>query len=132
MFLPCIVSFLVFIILSECSFPERRSKKLYEKHCMNCHGKNGEGLRNLYPPLAGSDFLKENKSKLACIIRYGLDTAIVVNGKGFNHPMPGNRKLSEIEIHNIVNYINQSWGNEGEYTPLHVIDQQLEQCDNSR
>ncbi len=36
----------------------------------------------------------------------------MVNGKTYNHEMPGNKELSEFQIVNIVNYINQAWGND--------------------
>ncbi|RYF91981.1 MAG: c-type cytochrome, partial [Chitinophagaceae bacterium] len=40
-------------------------KGLYEKNCQNCHGANGEGLGELYPPLTDTVRLSKNKSILA-------------------------------------------------------------------
>jgi mono/diheme cytochrome c family protein len=31
--------------------------RLYQQHCMGCHGEKGEGQGLLYPPLAKSDYL---------------------------------------------------------------------------
>lgn len=95
---------------------------------MNCHGIDGEGLGQLIPPLAGSDFMQENKDSLACIIRYGLREEITVNGKTYHHPMPGNEQLSEVGIANIINYINQDWSNEEEFVSPVEIKRQLQEC----
>ncbi|MEP5611526.1 MAG: c-type cytochrome, partial [Cyclobacteriaceae bacterium] len=43
--------------------------KIYATYCTNCHQDNGKGLAALYPPLAGSDYLLENISRAACIIK---------------------------------------------------------------
>ena len=56
---------------------------LYEKHCSNCHQKNGQGLGRLYPPLALSDFLKNNVDKSMCIMKYGIQGEITVNGQSY-------------------------------------------------
>ena len=112
-----------------CNLYDSQSEKLYQKHCMNCHGEYGKGLKQLYPPLAGSDFMKENKNKLACIIRYGLNDKIMVNEIIYHHPMPGNKNLSEVDIVNIINYINQSWGNSEEFISLKTVKGQLNKCE---
>src|SRR5690606_19773635 len=46
-------------------------KALYETHCRNCHGHQGEGLGQLYPPLTDTVFMHIHQSQLACLIRYG-------------------------------------------------------------
>ena len=89
-----------------------QSHNLYDQHCANCHMENGEGLRNLIPPLAGADYLRDNRREVVRGIRYGMEGPIVVNGRTYDHPMPGNVELSEFQIVNIVNYVNQAWGNE--------------------
>lgn len=90
---------------------------LYDQHCANCHMEEGEGLRQLIPPLAGADFLRDNPGAVVRGIRKGMAGEMVVNGKTYNQPMPGNIELSEFQVVNIVNYINQAWGNDfGEIT----------------
>jgi len=85
---------------------------LYDQHCANCHMEEGEGLRQLIPPLAGSDYLRDNPREVIRGIRYGMEGTLVVNGVAYNQPMPGNDELSEFQIVNIVNYLNQAWGND--------------------
>jgi mono/diheme cytochrome c family protein len=80
-----------------------RGKKNYEKHCANCHGKNGEGLQLLIPPLTDPVWL--NNDSIVCIIKNGMDGSITVNGKNYNGRMPMNETLDEDEIADLVNYI---------------------------
>jgi mono/diheme cytochrome c family protein len=85
---------------------------LYEKHCSNCHQKNGQGLGRLYPPLALSDFLKNNVDKSMCIMKYGIQGEITVNGQSYNKTMPAIPSLTELEIAEIATYVGNSWGHE--------------------
>ena len=85
---------------------------LYDTHCGNCHMEDGKGLRQLIPPLAGSDWLRDNQAEAVAGIFHGMQAPVVVNGVTYRQPMPGNQDLSEFQIVNIVNYINQAWGND--------------------
>jgi len=82
--------------------------ELYTKHCSNCHGIEGQGLQDLYPPLKGADYLIENQGDLACQILYGMNGEIVVNGKAFNQAMPSIPHLSDVDLTNIINYISKN------------------------
>lgn len=90
----------------------QQGRNLYQTHCANCHMEDGGGLRQLIPPLAGADYLKQNPAAVVHGIVYGMKGPLVVNGISYNHPMPGNKELTEFQIVNIVNYINQAWGND--------------------
>lgn len=81
---------------------------VYKNNCANCHQPKGEGLAELYPPLAGSDFLA-NKNAVICLIRYGQQDSIVVNGKPYNRPMPPQPHLSDLEVAELVTYIYNEW-----------------------
>lgn len=89
-----------------------QGQNLYLQHCANCHFETGEGLRQLMPPLAGSDYLENHPDKVVRGIRRGVSGPMMVNGTVYNHEMPGNKELSDFQIVNIVNYINQAWGND--------------------
>lgn len=101
---------------------------LYEQHCANCHMESGQGLGQLIPPLANSDYLQRRGALAACGIRYGLQGPMVVNGKGYEGVMPANKALSKVDIVNILNYINNSWGNEAPYMSIQSVEAALEQC----
>lgn len=104
-------------------------ERLYKASCANCHMDHGEGLGALIPPLAGSDFLAANRDNLPCIIRKGLMDTIVVNGKVYSEMMPPNPGLSDIQITNILNYINSSWGNTQPAYPLEGVRELLKKCE---
>lgn len=114
---------LVFIA-NACGETDRvQGHNLYDQHCGNCHMEEGGGLRNLIPPLAGSDFLRDNPAAVVRGIRYGMEGPMIVNGITYDHPMPGNQDLSEFQIVNIMNYVNNAWGNDyGQITVLEARD----------
>lgn len=85
-------------------------KELYETHCGNCHGNDGKGLKSLYPPLAGAEYLKAHAKDLPCIIRYGIEEPLVINGKRYETPMVGIPQLSARAVAKISNYVNETWG----------------------
>ncbi|MFT4685799.1 MAG: cytochrome c553 [Bdellovibrionota bacterium] len=89
-----------------------QGESLYLQNCSGCHFESGQGLRQLMPPLAGSDYLEKYPELVVRGIRRGMLGEMVVNGKVYNHEMPGNKELSDFQIVNIMNYINQAWGND--------------------
>ena len=40
-----------------------RGKDVYTAQCMSCHLEQGEGIENVYPPLAKSDYLMADKKR---------------------------------------------------------------------
>ncbi|QMW06553.1 c-type cytochrome [Spirosoma foliorum] len=100
---------------------------VYKNNCANCHQSKGEGLASLYPPIAKSDFLGD-KNKVICLMRYGQQGPIVVNGKPYNRPMPPQPQLSDLEIAELATYIYNEWGNETKLTDVKSIKPILEAC----
>ena len=74
--------------------------------------KDGKGLPGAFPPLAGSDYLKNRKDKGIEIPLKGLSGIVKVNGKEYNGVMP-QIQLTDDEIANILTYIHNKWGNSG-------------------
>lgn len=100
---------------------------VYKNNCANCHQTNGLGLAALYPPIAGSDYLT-NKNSVICLIRYGQQGPIVVNGKRYNRPMPAQPQLSDLEIAELTTYIYNEWGGETKLTGVKEVTPILDQC----
>ncbi|GAB3899258.1 hypothetical protein GCM10028803_20060 [Larkinella knui] len=101
--------------------------QLYTEHCANCHQTDGKGLEALYPPINGSDYLK-NKEKIICLIRYGQNEPILVNGRRFNRPMPANAQLTDIDVAEITTYIYNKWGDEKVITDVKEASKALDLC----
>ncbi len=102
---------------------------VYQQRCQNCHGANGEGLGQLYPPLTDTAYLKKNKSSLACVFRHGISDSITINGKEFKASMPGNHHLSDIEIAQVVTYVTNSFGNKQGLYDARASGVDLKECD---
>lgn len=78
---------------------------LYQTNCSNCHKENGEGLARLIPPLSNSDYFSQDSTKLFCVMKYGLEGSIAVNGVEYNQPMPANLKLTNLELAELSAFI---------------------------
>ncbi len=102
---------------------------LYKTLCANCHMDDGSGLIGLIPPIAGSDYLRNNQSTLPCIIKHGLKGQITVNGKQYGgQEMAGFPILTEVEITNLCNYINTGFNNNNRIFSLPEVKIALENC----
>ncbi len=86
-----------------------QGKILYENFCADCHGKDGAGLKALYPPVAGSDYLLKHIEEVPCYIKHGVSKPMVINGKTYEQPMAAIERLHEVEITNILNFILHQW-----------------------
>lgn len=123
--------FLIGLFLTYCEDSQefKQGQSLYLNYCSSCHLERGQGLRGLYPPLAKSDYLAEHQEEFACLIRYGIEEKIKVNGKEYELPMAGIKDLSDFEITNIINFINHSWGNDLGYVKFVDVKNQLNACE---
>ena len=104
---------------------------VYKTNCANCHQSKGEGLAALYPPIANSDYLA-NKNEVICLIRYGQQGPIVVNGKAYNRPMPSQPQLSDLEVAELITYIYNEWGKETKVTGVKEVTPILDACRKSQ
>jgi len=103
-------------------------KDIYNAKCQNCHGQNGEGLGQLAPPLTDSVFLKENKTRLACIIRNGTEEKMVIHGKEYKEKMPGFPELADIDVAQVMVFVTNSFGNHQGFIPYSQVSTQLQNC----
>ena len=108
--------------------PYQEGQRLYKIHCENCHMQDGKGLRGLIPPLAKSDYLSNYKEQIPCIIRNGIQGEIIVNDTTYNTEMAGIPELSDVQINNIINYINFAWNNDLEASNVKDIKRYLKNC----
>ena len=91
-----------------------RGKEVYTAQCMSCHMEEGQGIENVYPPLAKSDYLMKDKERSIHNVIHGLSGEILVNGQTYNMEMTPFDFLSDQEVSDVLNYIRNSWGNKGE------------------
>ena len=59
--------------------------------------------------MKGSSYL-EDKNKLVCIIKNGLQGPINVAGKTYNQKMPAAKGLYDLDIAQLITFLNDKWG----------------------
>jgi cytochrome c551 len=103
---------------------------LYQKHCSNCHQANGKGLGKIYPPLDQSDFMDRNFEEVICLIKYGSNSRLVVNGVEYNMAMKGIPGLTELEVAEIATYIYNTWSQQKGLVDVAEVSHLLSACNN--
>lgn len=93
---------------------KKRGEKVYETTCVTCHMTNGEGLSGAFPPLAKSDYLMSDVERSIKNILEGVNGEISVNGTTYYGAMVPYDSLTNQEIADVLNYVRNSWGNQGE------------------
>lgn len=88
-----------------------RGKEVYATYCISCHIVDGNGMPDIYPPLAKADYLKKPAATLINIILQGQSIEITVNSKKYNGQMPAQNYLSDEQIADVLNYTRNSWTN---------------------
>jgi nitrite reductase (NO-forming)/hydroxylamine reductase len=91
-------------------------------NCSACHRLAGEGMKGVFPPLAGSDFIAGNtKETVVSSVLQGIQGKLVVNGVEYNNIMPAMSHLPDAEIAKILSYVYNSWGNPGGMIASHEV-----------
>ncbi|HBH24820.1 MAG TPA: cytochrome C [Cytophagales bacterium] len=107
-----------------------KGRRIYETNCSNCHQPDGAGLGKLYPPLMASDYLSiDSLNRVACLIKYGMEGPIVVNGKEYNQLMPANTQLNNLDIAEVMTYIYNEFGGQTTIITQHDVRKYLDECD---
>ncbi|MCB0664754.1 MAG: cytochrome c [Saprospiraceae bacterium] len=99
----------------------KRGQEIYQDFCINCHMQEGEGVPGAFPPLAGADFLLNNREASIHAVKYGQKGEIVVNGETYNNIMTP-LYLADEEVVDVMNFILNSWGNKGEIVTLEEVE----------
>jgi nitrite reductase (NO-forming) len=91
-------------------------KDVYTANCLACHGDDGKGTDESFPPLAKSDFLKKlssqkDRTELISIPLMGKKGKIIVNKKEYDGEMPMFSEITDRELADVLTYVSTSWGN---------------------
>ena len=87
---------------------------LYNTYCGACHLADGKGDGTRYPSLHNSPWVSGPKDTLINILLTGLQGQITVNGQSFDGVMPPFDYLQNEQIAQILTYLRQSFGNNGQ------------------
>ena len=115
-----LIFFLTMIVSCQSKWEKRslaHGEEVYIANCISCHLESGEGVPGVYPTLRKSGRIIEVQTDRAIrLIKYG---------SGFeNGMMPVS--LTNKEIAEVVNYIQNSWGNKASL----VVQSQVEAIKN--
>lgn len=129
------IGLILFVLATSCQSDEQiefaryysAGSLLYQNKCQNCHGKNGEGLLLLIPPLTDSIYLKTKRSYLACAVKYGLKGKINLSNKIFDGEMASS-DLAPIEIAGVLTYVTNSFGNRSRTFTSQQVENDLRKC----
>lgn len=86
-------------------------RAIYRTTCVACHQFEGQGVPHIFPPLAGSDFLRGDKARAIEIVLNGLSGPLTVNGDTIRSQMPPQRQLSDSQIAAVLSYVRGAFGN---------------------
>jgi len=89
-----------------------RGERIFTAICAACHQPSGLGIENVFPPLAGSDYLNADKQRAIGAVLNGLSGPVVVNGKTFNSVMPA-LGLSDEDAANALTFVYNNFKNAG-------------------
>ena len=113
--------FLFICLLIAChQSPFEQGRVLYENYCSSCHMSDGTGLTTIYPALKGNPVTWDQSINIPCLIRTGH------KGNALSADMPAYAKMTEVEISNIMNYINHSINAKKVVSFLWIKEQLLE------
>jgi nitrite reductase (NO-forming) len=91
-----------------------KGKRVYMQHCAMCHQLDGNGLPQVFPPLAQSDYLMADKTRSIGVVLRGLSGPVTVNGHLYNGVMPPQVLLSNEQVADVLTFVRNSWGNDSE------------------
>ena len=85
--------------------------------CQVCHQATGLGIENVFPPLAGSEWMNGKAEIPIAIVLKGLQGEISVKGKTYaGAMMPWESVLNDDDLAATLTYARSQWGNKG--TPV--------------
>ncbi len=91
-----------------------KGKRVYMQACSMCHQADGKGLAQVFPPLAQSDYLMADITRSIGVVLRGLTGPVTVNGHTYNGLMSPQVQLSDDQVSNVLTFIRNSWGNQGD------------------
>ena len=87
-------------------------RQLYATTCSACHQLTGLGLPDVYPPLAGSEWVTGDEERLIRVVLHGLTGEIEVAGETVSGAMPAwGESLDDASVAAVLTYIRTTWNN---------------------
>lgn len=84
--------------------------RLYVANCLACHQPNGEGVKGLQPPLAGTPVTIGDAADLLGWVMFGQRPAALPKGE-YGGVMPQFSYLSDADLAALLTHVRSSFGN---------------------
>lgn len=99
----------------------RRGAELYDRHCADCHGAQGQGATGIYPALAGNRAvtLASPANLIRVVVSGGFLPATAGNPRPYGMP-PFGLVLDDADIAAVVSFARGAWGNRA--APVSSLD----------
>lgn len=83
----------------------------YAQYCVTCHRQGGEGVQDIFPPLAGNPTINSDRPEtlVHLTLAGGKTPQTASHPRGF--AMPAFAALTDKEIAEILTFVRSSWGN---------------------
>ena len=85
--------------------------QLFTAKCAACHQATGLGIPGVFPPLAGSEWVRGSEKVLVLIPLHGISGALQVKGASYHGTMPSFDTLSDAEIAAVLTYVRSHFTN---------------------
>ena len=86
---------------------------LYEQHCAECHGLQGEGHAGAYPALAGNRAVLQGQTNnlILTVLQGGFSASTAGNPRPYGMP-PFKLALGDADMAALLTYVRGAWGNQ--------------------
>jgi mono/diheme cytochrome c family protein len=85
-------------------------KSVYAQNCLTCHMADGLGVDGMNPPLAKTDYVLGDKTRLTKVLLNGLK-GVEIGGEQYHGVMPAQASLTDAQIAAVLTYVRNSFGN---------------------
>ena len=100
--LPLAILFALAALACGSASAQEAGEQLFLNNCAECHQRDGRGLDNIYPALAGSEVVLGSAVDVALVLLIGRGEMPSFAGAISNEDMAG-----------VINYVRNAWGNSG-------------------
>jgi mono/diheme cytochrome c family protein len=111
--------------------PSERGAKLYQDHCVGCHGDAGQGVPGAYPALAGSRAvtMRSTANLVHVVLEGGFPPSTAGNPRPFGM-QPFANLLHDDDVAELLTFVRASWGNRA--ASVSVLDVSRERSGSDR
>ncbi len=86
-----------------------QGKAVYAQNCLTCHLADGLGVDGMNPPLAKTDYVLGDKTRLTKVLLNGLQ-GVEINGEQYRGVMPA-QELTDAQMAAVLTYVRNAFGN---------------------